>query len=206
MKKCLLILCVCLLSKLVSAQSQEAQQLLLNWEKLAQFKKILQNMKNGYQILYKGYSTIKDISEGNFSLHKTFLDALLEVSPAVKKYKRINDIIKYQLRIVKDYKAAYNEFKGNDEFTVEEMEYLGRVYKNLLDASLKNTEELSIVITAGKLRMSDDERLQAIDRIYASIEDQYSFLQEFNNQAKVLLLQRKSEKAEVELERRLIGY
>lgn len=203
MKKCLLILCVCLLSKFVSAQSQEAQQLLLNWEKLAQFKKILQNMKNGYQVLHKGYTTIKDISEGNFSLHKTFLDALLEVSPAVKKYKRINDIINYQLRIVKDYKAAYNEFKGNGEFTVEEVEYMGRVYRNLLDASLKNTEELSIVITAGKLRMSDDERLQAIDRIYASIEDQYSFLQEFNNQAKVLLLQRKSEKAEVEMSKRI---
>ena len=206
MKKCLLILCVCSLSKFGLAQEQEAQQLLLNWEKLMQFKKILQNMKNGYQILYKGYTTIKDISEGNFRLHKTFLNALSEVSPAVRKYRRISDIINYQFRIVKDCKSAFNEFKSSGEFIAEEMEYMDKVYNNLMSASLKNTDELSIVITAGKLRMSDDERLQAIDRIYAGIEEQYSFLQEFNNQARVLVLQRKSERAEIESERKLRGY
>lgn len=36
-----------------------------------------------------------------------------------------------------------------------------------------------MVITSGKLRMSDDERLQAIDKIYLTVEDQYSFLKDF---------------------------
>ncbi|MFX5583033.1 hypothetical protein ABTE20_20720, partial [Acinetobacter baumannii] len=85
--------------------------LLLNIEKLAQFKKILKNMKNGYQIIFKGYTAVKDISQGNFNLHKTFLDGLMQVSPAVKKYKRIADIISYQLRISKEYKLAFNRFK-----------------------------------------------------------------------------------------------
>ena len=84
MKKIIFICCFCILSKFVSAQSQEVQQLLLNVEKLAQFKKILQNMKQGYQVLHKGYTTIRNLSQGNFSLHKTFLDALFEVSPAVR--------------------------------------------------------------------------------------------------------------------------
>src|SRR5689334_19777059 len=109
MKKCVLILFTCLLCRIANGQSTEAQQLLLNVEKLAQFKKILQNMKDAYQILHSGYTAIKDISQGNFSLHKVFLDALLEVSPAVRKYKRIADIVSYQLKIVKNYKAAYNE-------------------------------------------------------------------------------------------------
>jgi len=199
MGKVMLVILMSWMSLISFGQSQEAQQLLLNWEKLTQFKKILQNMKNGYQVLHKGYTAIKDISAGNFSLHKTFLDALLQVSPAVRKYKRIADIINYQLRIVKDYKAAFNEFKSNGQFTTEEIDHIGKVYKNVLDASSKNVDELSLVITAGKLRMSDDERLQAIDRIYASIEDQYTFLQEFNNNTAVLALQRKTEKAEIEL-------
>ncbi len=67
MKKLLVIICICLASLGVKAQSQEAQQLLLNWEKLTQFKKILQNMYDGYKILYKGYTAVKDISEGNFA-------------------------------------------------------------------------------------------------------------------------------------------
>jgi hypothetical protein len=205
MKKILAVLGICLFALNIKAQSNEAQQLLLNWEKLTQFKKILKNMYDGYKILHKGYTAVKDISKGNFNLHKTFLDGLMQVSPAVKKYKRITDIINYQIRIAKDYKAAYNQFKQDRQFTAEEITYIGKVYKNLLEQSLKNIDELAMVITAGKLRMSDDERLQAIDKIYLSIEDQYSFLKDFNNNTAVLSLQRKSELVEIEMSRRIYG-
>jgi hypothetical protein len=187
----------------VSAQSVEIQQLLLNVEKLSQFKAILQNMYDGYKVLHKGYTAIKDISEGNFSLHKTFLDALLEVSPAVRKYKRISDIISYQIRLVKEYKAAFNEFKNGDTFTPEEIEYLSKVYANLFKESIESLDELMVVITSGRLRMSDDERLEAVDRIYASVEDQFSFLKEFNGNTAMLALQRKGEKVDINLSRKL---
>ena len=210
MKKCIWVICVVCLSMVakpiqVSAQADEAQQLLLNVEKLAQFKKILQNMYDGYKILYKGYTAVKDISEGNFNLHKTFLDGLLEVSPAVKKYKRIADIISYQIRISKEYKAAFASFKEEGQFTHQEIEYIGKVYGNLLKESLKSLDELGMVITAGNLRMSDDERLQAIDRIYTAVEDRFSFLKEFTNHTALLALQRKAEGAEIQLSRRLSG-
>jgi hypothetical protein len=190
----------------VSAQSQEAQQLLLDWEKLTQFKKILKDMKDGYQIIHKGYTTIRDISSGNFNLHKNFLDALMDVSPAVKQYKRIADIINYQLQIVKQYKAAFKQFKEDKNFTVQEIDYIGKVYANLFNESVKNLDELAMVITAGKLRMSDDERMQAIDRIYSSIEDQFSFLQDFNSSTSYLSLQRQSEQTEIEMSRKILGY
>ena len=93
MKKWLIIICVQLFSLNLLPQSHEAQQLLLDWEKLTQFKKILQDMYDGYKIIHKGYTTIRDISTGNFNLHKGFLDALMEISPVVKRYKRITDII-----------------------------------------------------------------------------------------------------------------
>lgn len=197
---------VSLMIKTANAQTQEAQQLLLNWEKLAQFKQMLEDMKTGYQVLYKGYTAIKDISQGNFSLHKTFLDGLMEVSPAVLKYKRVADIISFQIRIVKEYKSAFKSFQENGAFTTLELEHLAKVYNNLFKASLQNMDELSLVITAGKLRMSDDERLQAIDRIYKNIIEQYSFLQEFNNSTVMLALQRKSEKAELEMQKKISGF
>lgn len=193
-----MILIVLLFSKLLFSQGQEVQQLLLNAEKLIQFKKILQNMKDGYQVLHRGYTTIKDLSQGNFSLHKTFLDALMEVSPGVRRYKRISDIISYQVRIVKEYKIAFNEFKIGGQFSIDEINYLSNVYTNLMKESVKSLDELSIVITAGKLRMSDEERLQAIDRVYTNMVEQYGFLQEFNNSTAMLALQRKSENSNIE--------
>ncbi|RYZ81446.1 MAG: TerB family tellurite resistance protein [Proteobacteria bacterium] len=203
MKKWKLIMVFCSFNVAVSAQSFEIQQLLLNVEKLSQFKAILQNMYDGYKVLHKGYTTIKDISAGNFSLHKGFLDALLEVSPAVRKYKRIADIFNYQVRLVKEYKAAFIEFKNGDMFTHEEIGYLEKVYANLFKESLESLDELMVVITSGKLRMSDDERLQAIDRIYAKVEDQFAFLKEFNGNTTMLALQRKSEKADINLLKKL---
>lgn len=205
MKKLIVILIMCSMSFQLKAQSEEVQQLLLNIEKLSQFRKILKNMKDGYQIIFKGYTAVKDISQGNFNLHKTFLDGLMQVSPAVKKYKRIADIISYQLRIAKEYKLAFNRFKEEKQFTIEEIDYLGKVYSNLFNESLKSLDELAMVVTSGKLRMSDDERLQAIDKIYLTVEEQYSFLKEFTNNTNLLSLQRKAEKAEIEMSRRLYG-
>lgn len=178
----------------IFAQSKEVQQLLLNIEKLAQFKQILTDLKKGYQIISTGYSTIKDLSKGNFDLHKTFLDGLMSVSPTVRNYKRIADIINGQVLIVKEYKNALSRFKQDKNFNVEEIDYLSKVYDNLFKESLNNLDELTIVITSNKLRMSDDERLSAIDRINGEMQNKLIFLRQFNNNTTILAIQRAREK------------
>lgn len=189
----------------VSAQSAEAQQLLLNVEKLAQLKKILTNMKQGYEIVSKGYNTIKDISKGNFNLHDAFLNALLQVSPAVKKYKRVADIITCQSQILKEYRSAFNRFKMSNLFNTSEIKYMENVYGNLFNKSLQNLNELTIVLTAGRLRMNDDERITAIDRIYNDITDKLVFLRSFNNEGNVLAVQRGREMVDTKLSQKLNG-
>ncbi|MBI3137218.1 MAG: TerB family tellurite resistance protein [Sphingobacteriales bacterium] len=205
MRRVLVILFIAMASQ-CAGQSQEVKQLLLNWEKLTQFKGILKNMYDGWKLVNKGYTTIKDISAGNFKIHRQFLDGLLEISPAVKSYKRISDIIRYQVLMVKQYKRALREFRGNGVFSEGELDYITKVYTNLIGESLKNLDELIMVITAGKLRMSDEERLKAIDRIYEQIEDQFAFLQDFSSSTAYLALQRKTEKTEVDMSRRIQGF
>lgn len=199
----MLMLVLCMASTNGWSQSHEAQQLLLNVEKLTQFRQILDDMKKGYDILVKGYGVIKDLSEGNFSLHKAFLDALLEVSPAVRKYQKIAGIVDLQLQLVRQYKSAYKRFKASEQFTLNEIDYMSRVYERLLTGSLQNLDDLTMVITANKLRMSDDERLASIDRIYTDTEDKLLFLQSFNDKAGVLALQRAKESNDVDVMQRL---
>lgn len=188
-----------------AAQKSEIEQLLLNVEKLAQFKQILADMKKGYEILEGGYSTIRDISKGNFNLHKAFLDALLEVSPVVRSYRRVADITKYQIMLVREYRQAFDRFIQDDNFNSGELSYIGRVYDNLFNESLRNLDELSVVITAGKVRMSDDERLAAIDRIYADMEDKLSFLRSFNNNTTILAVQRAKERYDAAALKKMYG-
>lgn len=179
------------------AQSQEVAQLLLNVEKLAQLKQILSDMKTGYQVVSKGYGTIKNLTEGNFDLHKAFLDGLMEVSPVVRKYKKVSDIIGYQILLVKEYKTAFSRFQESGQFNEAELKYLSRTYDNLFKQSLKNIEALTMVVTAGKMRMSDSERINAIDEIYADMQDKLGFLRHFNKSNLILTAQR--ERATVEV-------
>ena len=180
-----------------SAQATEVTQLLLNIEKLRQFREILKQMKQGYEILTGGYNTVINIAQGNFKIHKAFLDGLLAVSPTVRNYKKVADIIDYQIMLVKEYRAAFSRFRQDGNFSDEELAYITRIYDSLLKQSLRNLDELTGVITAGKMRMSDDERLKAIDRIFEDMENKLIFLRDFNNNTSVLSVQRAKEKADV---------
>lgn len=200
MKKIVLfmaVVCLFLTPYKSKAQSAEIQQLILNIEKLSQFKKILSDMKKGYELLSGGYKTVKDLTEGNFSLHKTFLDALMQVSPAVKNYKRVGEIVDYQISIVKESRSGMNRFMKSGNFSGDEMHYFEKVYANLLNQSLRNLDELTMAITADKLRMSDDERLRVIDEIYGQMQDKLLFLRHFNASSNLLALQRSKEKNDV---------
>lgn len=180
-----------------NAQAEEAAQLLLNVTKLSQLKQILTDLEKGYTTLRTGYSEIENLASGNFSLHEAFLNQLLQVSPAVKNYHKTAEIIAYQLKLVRDYKRAFSSFKASGQFTAKEISYLSQVYGNLFDKSLQQLDELTLVLTAGKLRMSDEERLEAIDRIHMDIQDKLMFLTAFNQETQELAIGRSRAKQEL---------
>lgn len=153
----------------------------------------------------KGYNTIRELSKGNFSLHQLFLDGLMQVSPTVRRYRKVADIISNQALLVKEYKVAFNRFKASNLFNMNEVNYMGSVYENLFDRSLQNLDELLVVVTAGHLRMSDEERIAAIDRIDADMADKLHFLRSFNKGNNVLAVQRSRESVDTKVSKRLNG-
>ena len=188
-----------------SAQAQEIAQLALNIEKLSQFKQILEDLKKGYDILYKGYNTIKKISEGNFKLHKGFLDALLKVSPQVRNYHKVAGIIQKEIALVSESKSAISNFRAQGQFSASEVAHIEKVYGNLISLSIRNLDELSNVITQDRLRMSDDERLKAIDHIFEQMDEHLVFLRHFNGNNSVLAAQRAKEKNDASVMQQIQG-
>lgn len=198
MKKFIVVglVCSCLMqSSGVKAQSAEVQQLLLDVTKLAQFKEILKDLQTSYRVLHKGYSTVKNLAEGNFNLHEVFIDGLLIVNPSLARYRRVADIIRDQVRIVSQYKTAFRYFKTGGWLNPNELDYLGKVYRNLMDKSVGNLDALATVLTSGKLRMTDDERLVEINRLYRDTHEMLGFLTGFNHRVSLLGRQR-SQRAE----------
>jgi len=172
------------------AQLSDAQQLILDIEKLTQLKGILADMKTGYQIYSQGYGTISGLAKGNFNLHNVYLTGLLAVSPTVRNYGHVADILLQQASLVSEYKRANRAFKQSGSFSASELSYMSDVYTRLINQSLDNLDELNTILSDSKLRMSDAERIKGIDSIYASSTDQLQCLRAFNRQGIILSLQR----------------
>ncbi|EHQ24629.1 hypothetical protein Mucpa_0435 [Mucilaginibacter paludis DSM 18603] len=177
----------------VEAQSDDMVQLILDIEKLTQLKGILTDMKTGYDIINGGYNEVKQIASGNLNIHTVFLNGLLAINPEIAKYGRVADIVLKQGYIVTEYQRYYSQFRNSGIFNSNEVGYLANVYTTLLQQSLQNLSQLIDVLAAGKLRMSDNERLKAIDRIYADTDDKLTFLRHFDQQTAVLAVQRQHE-------------
>src|ERR1700744_1849200 len=185
--------------------AQDLQQLSLDYQKLAGLKSILKQMYTGYEVLSKGYNAVKEVSQGNFSLHEAFIDGLFIVSPTVRAYPRIVDIINDQTMLAREYQSAWTSFRQDKHFNPDEIGYMLSVYNNLITSSLKNLSDLSMIITDSQLRMSDAERLAAIDRIYTGGRGQLSFLQSFNDQNFRITVQRAREANDLQSIKSLYG-
>jgi hypothetical protein len=209
MRRLLFILLTPLLLTTTPTRAQSTsdliQQLLLDVQKLDQLKAILQDMYKGYEIVNQGYTDIKNIASGNFNLHKLFLDGLLAVSPAVRNYTRVAEILDAEATIVAEYKTAMARLHSNSLFTPWELDYIGDTYSALFRRSLQSIDELTMVITAGELRMSDAQRLRSIDRVYADISSQLQFLRKFNNSTSLQSMQRAKEYDDINTLKRLYG-
>jgi hypothetical protein len=177
----LVICCFLPLTSRAQSIADCLDQLALDYQKLSGLKNILSQMYTGYEILTKGYNSVKEVSQGNFDLHKVFLDGLLVVSPTVRKYPRVADIIHDQALLLKEYDAAWNSFRQDKHFTPDELGYMLDVYNNLVSRSLKNLSDLAMILTDRQVRMNDAERLAAIDHIYTGSRAQLDFLHSFND-------------------------
>jgi hypothetical protein len=209
MRKYLITLGMMLLGWTGVMRAQSIPQLLtqleLDVQKLTALKTLLNDLYKGYTVLDKGYSEIRDIAKGNFDLHKVYLDGLLAVGSSVSGYYRVAGIVNTEISIVSEYKAAYREWSGSGHWSVSELGYIGQVYAAVLDKSLQSLEALTMVVTAGPLRMSDADRLGAIDRIDADIGGQLSSLRQFNNSTAVQEAQRAREAGDLNTLKALYG-
>jgi len=177
-----------------SAQSvtDVIEELTLDYQKLANMKSTLKQMYSGYAMLTKGYNAVRGVSMDNFNLHKTFLEAQLLVSPGVRAYPRSAAILQNQQALLREYHDASQRFSSNAELTGSEKQFLGEVYQRLTQAAADNLDELNRVTTDSQLRMTDAERLGAIDRLYQQSQDQLEFLRKFNDQVAEIIRQRQA--------------
>lgn len=158
-------------------------------------------LKKGYEIASSGLHTIRDLSDGEFSLHNAFITGLKKASPVVRNSVRVAEIIEMQISIRK----AFGNVRSNVQLSLSNQLYVQEVRDNLWEECIKDLEELLLVITSGKLEMDDAQRLKRLDKIYLSMREKSSFTQHFTNEVEQLIRQKQLEKSDTEKLRRNYG-
>jgi hypothetical protein len=185
--------------------ADDTQQLLLDVEKLTELKEILSEMYQAYTVIHQGYESVKQLSQGTFSLHKLFLDGLLAVNPTVASYWKVEDIIDKEAALVKEAQSAGAYLRGTGQFTSDELGLFLTRYNNVIQGTLTNVSELIMVVTAGTLRMSDAERLAVVDRIDENVTLELGKNYAIDNDAAMLALQRAKEAQDISTLQSLYG-
>jgi len=180
----------------VKAQSYEAKVLLLDVKKLSQLKENLQNMKQGYEMLVKGYTVVRDLSKGSFQLHEHFLDGLWLASPAVRRYWKIPEIISMEDRLADAAKGGRHSLKNSAYLRPDEISYIHQVEDAVFAQALDDLDDLTGIVTDHQMQLSDAERITGIDRIYLAMQERLDFLTDFHHRASLLVAQRTKEAAD----------
>jgi hypothetical protein len=138
-------------------------------------------------------------------LYADYFDELHKVKTVLTYYQRVKDIIEQQIQIVNEYKAAWALFKQDKNFTADELDYMFNVYTGMMDESSKNIDQLFLVINAFVTEMSDAKRLEIINTVSTKVEQNLMDLKEFNEQNKMISLQRATEQGDIDYVKKLYG-
>ncbi len=166
--------------------ADDIEQLKLDYQKLAQLKTLLKDMYRDYDVLKNGYEHIRSMAKGNFNLHQDFLNALLLVSPAVREYVGVRNVLQKEALLVKAYRAGERMYSSGGNFNASQLAYISGLYASLLAGSERNLDELNLVLSDGKLRMSDAERMAAVDWIDRDMDQRLVMMRDLENGGLIL--------------------
>ncbi len=123
-------------------------------------------------------------------LYSGYYSELSKIKSIIAKYQRIKDITLKQTALVSEYKRAWGLFRQDAHFNPQELDYMQRVYTGILDASIKNLDEIMLAVNGFKTQMTDEQRLELINRASDHLDENYNDLHQFNNQGIQLSLLR----------------
>ncbi|MBE0393252.1 hypothetical protein SAMN05443667_11581 [Flavobacterium gillisiae] len=138
-------------------------------------------------------------------LYKNYYEELMKVKSIISYYQRIRDITQKQVRLVDEYDRAWNLIKQDPHFNVAELEYMHKVYSGILNESLKNIDQIFLILDSFTIQMSDAKRLEIINTAADQIDANYDDLRLFNSQNRQLSLQRAKTKHDAEKIKKLYG-
>ncbi|SMD01414.1 conjugal transfer protein TraI [Pedobacter nyackensis] len=178
--------------KVIKAVDLKVQRLQNQTIWLQNAQKVIENQLSKLKL-----TEISDWTERQRKLYAGYYDELHRVKSLISTYKRIKDLAQTQAEIVKEYNWASTLFKKDKHFSVDELLHMEEIYRGILDASIRNLDQVFVVINSFKTQMTDAKRLELISEAAQQMDQNYADLRQFNEQNVTLSIQRSKSALEV---------
>jgi len=154
---------------------------------IAAYRLFESELKQGYNVIRHGLSGIRDVNTAELNAHSSYYQSLARVNSAVKDDPRLAEMLQWQ----RDINGSFNQpVRG---LTGDELAYWANVKTAVLKGCNDDLADLQQLMQEGDLQMTDDERLQCLAKIHASMLEKYGFTRSFIAAARLLVAQRQHE-------------
>lgn len=220
----MLLLALCISSTVLPVQQVNAMQIPIVEIIKAGIKKVikavdlkiqrLQNktiwLQNAQKTLENTLSKLKldeisEWTEKQKEQYREYYEELAKVKAIISYYQRIRDITQKQVRLVNEYQHAWQLIQQDEHFTSDEIEYMSEVYSGILEESLNNIDQITLIVQSFTTTMSDAKRLEIINNAADQVDANYDDLMRFNQQNVLLSLSRAKTSIEVQTVKKLYG-
>ncbi|MBS1605451.1 MAG: TraG family conjugative transposon ATPase [Bacteroidetes bacterium] len=138
-------------------------------------------------------------------LYSNYYQSLWQVKSVLSSYSKVAELVRRQAGLVQEYNQAQAAIRQDPHFSPAEITYIQNRYTAVLDESIRNTQQLSLVIKNFMTQMDDAARLRTIDETALRIDHNDDQLRQITRQTAILSLQRSKEDTEIHAIQQLYG-
>lgn len=187
-------------TKAIKAVDLKIQRLQNNTIWLQNAQKTLENTLSKIKL-----NEIADWTGRQEEQYRKYFGELAQVKGIISSYRRIRSITEKQRQLMNEYSRAWTLIRQDNHFTSKELDYMEKVYAGILEESLKNMDQIGLILRSFTTNMSDAKRLELINDAADRVDINYADLAEFNRQNILLSLQRTKTEIEIQVMKQLYG-
>ncbi len=188
------------ITKVIKAVDLKIQRLQTKTIWLQNAQKVMENTMSKLKL-----EEITEWVERQRVLYRDYFEELQKVKRVLTYYHKVKEITELQLALVKQYKRSFASIKQDANFNPDEVGYIGKVYSGIIEESLTNLDGLYLVINSFTTQMSDEKRMEIIDRVKKAIQKNYDDLRNFSTQNIQLSMARAKDQREIGVIKNLYG-
>jgi hypothetical protein len=171
--------------KVIKAVDLKVQRLQNQTIWLQNAQKVIENQLSKLKL-----TEIADWTQRQKILYADYYQKLWEVKAIISGYQRVKRLAETQAALVKEYNWAFGLFKSDKHFSAQELTHMEEIYQGILSQSVKDLDQVLLVVNSFKVQMSDANRIELINAAANRIEANYNDLKRFNQQNMILSIQR----------------